>query len=91
MTPVAQTSIESFRKLKHIGKRQAEVLAVFKKYPQLRFSDRELSKLIHQPINRVTPRRGELAEKGLVCEAGFLWDAETKRRVQAWKLKNNPV
>ena len=83
-----ETSIASYVQLQPVlGKRQQQVLAVFQKYPSMRFSDRELSLITHLPINRVTPRRGELASKGLIDEAGTMWDRETSRRVTAWKLR----
>ena len=88
MNGVAQTSIDSYRKMQSkLGERQAEVLEPFLKYPTLRFCDREISRLTRIPINVVTPRRGELAAKGLLEKAGWGWDVETKRNVQMWRLK----
>ena len=50
-------------------------------------TDREISKALHWPINRVTPRRGELVQTGKVVCAGITWDCETRRKATMWKVK----
>ena len=87
---VKQTSLESWRKLQpDLSRKQREMLAVFKKYALLRFTDKELAKILRWPINSVTPRRGELADKGLIHEAGVVWDKGTRRHVTTWRLRKH--
>jgi len=38
-------------------------------------------------INRVTPRRGELVEAGLVARARLETDARTGRKLSVWRLE----
>ncbi|MCW4008790.1 MAG: hypothetical protein NWF09_08920 [Candidatus Bathyarchaeota archaeon] len=85
--PVASTSVESFLEIQRVlAKRQRQVLEVFLRDPLGSFTDRDLVKLTGLPINCVTARRYELAGKGLIVRAKIVFDAETKRHVQAWRL-----
>lgn len=50
-------------------------------------NDRQLSEHLGWPINRITPRRGELVETGHVIEAQKSRDPRTGRTVSYWKEK----
>jgi hypothetical protein len=85
---IRQTSLESWRKTQPVlGRKQAEMLNVFKEFRYVSFTDRALAKMLDWTINTVCPRRGELLAKGLIVEDGTTFDEETKRRVTLWKLK----
>ena len=49
-------------------------------------TDKSLSEHLGWPINRVTPRRGELVTAGLVESAGLRTDPKTNRKVNYWKV-----
>jgi DNA-binding MarR family transcriptional regulator len=83
---IRQTSLESYRKCQPtLGKKQAEMLDVFKDTTSC--TDRDLAKILGWSINTVTPRRNELAAKGLIVEDGIIFDGETKRKATLWRLK----
>jgi hypothetical protein len=50
-------------------------------------NDREIAERLNWPINRVTPRRGELETSGHIIQAGIYPDSRTGRRVNFWKVK----
>ena len=52
-------------------------------------NDRELSEHLQWPINRITPRRGELMKKGLIVFDGKRKDPNTTTKVPVsyWKVK----
>jgi hypothetical protein len=50
-------------------------------------SDREISGHLRIGVNRVTGRRTELQELGLVADAGTKYDGETHRHVMLWRLR----
>lgn len=50
-------------------------------------TDKQIAAHLAWPINRVTPRRGELHEKGLVARARLTVDPETGRDVSVWRLE----
>lgn len=50
-------------------------------------TDREVSTFFYIPINKVTARRNELQELGLIIKAGVVFDDETKREVNTWRIK----
>lgn len=82
---IRDTSIESYLKVP-LGKRQGEMLRAFQAAPTRVWTDRQLAKFLRWPINTVVPRRNELAAKGLIVEAGWIFDSETKRRVTLWQI-----
>lgn len=49
-------------------------------------TDRMIAKHLDWPINRVTPRRGELTHAGIVEGAGVKKDQDGKRNVNWWKI-----
>jgi len=50
-------------------------------------ADRELSEHLQWPINRITPRRGELVTGGLIVMDRKDTDPQTGRTVSYWKVK----
>ncbi|MDI6804635.1 MAG: hypothetical protein QME58_12460 [Bacteroidota bacterium] len=61
---------------------------VYNAFKELGFAtDREISVYYNIPVNRVTARRNELLELGLIVKAGVIFDDETKREVNLWKTK----
>jgi len=50
--------------------RQLQILKVFLRYPNSKFTDKDLCRLTDLPINCVTPRRGELVKLGFIKDAG---------------------
>lgn len=49
-------------------------------------TDRMIADHLGWPINRVTPRRGELLSAGLIQPAGIRKDQESNRSVNWWKV-----
>lgn len=49
-------------------------------------NDRQIAAHIGWPINRVTPRRGELVIQGQVISAGKRVDPDTGRTVNYWQM-----
>lgn len=87
-THVQDTSIKAFMEIKHrIGEKQQQLLNVFYENPAKDFSDKELAeKYLHWPINTVTPRRNELAKKGILKKSRKKQCRYTGRTVWAWKI-----
>jgi len=66
----------------HVNERQQAILDVLSIGPM---TDKAMAKRLGWPINRVTPRRGELVSQGLVVAAYEDRDEETKRRCVVWR------
>ena len=85
---VQQTSIESFRSLKHLSEDQQTVLVFIKAYPG--HTDAEYAKMIgKEDPNFVRPRRYELVHDfGLVEFTGEKKiDPDTKKKAMTWRVK----
>jgi hypothetical protein len=67
-----------------LGDRQQRVLEVIRAHGPI--SDRAIGLLLGWPVNRVVPRRHELAAAGYIRPAGSVIDDETQRRVSAWEV-----
>ena len=81
---IQQTSLEAYIEvLKRLGRRQREILEVFKRYGTP-LSNKKVSELINQPINRITPRVLELRQKGLLQHNGNT--IENGRTVMLWSI-----
>lgn len=80
--PVAETSKQSYKKLKDLGARQLEVHKAIGELGTA--SNREIAKYLGRPINEITPRVKELRDLRYVAEHGKKWDNETRRNVTAW-------
>jgi hypothetical protein len=92
MNDVQITSLEAFLTVqKSLGRFQQEVLrAIRSPQAQPNVTDAEINFLLKWTINRVTPRRGELVEKGLVEEACKRKCRITGRNAIAWRAVTMP-
>lgn len=68
-----------------INDNQQRVLEVIQKLGEC--NDKQIAGVLGWPINRVTPRRGELVEFGYVEKVGTQKDKVTNRMVNYWKAK----
>ncbi|MEI8111137.1 MAG: hypothetical protein WCH59_09125 [Chitinophagia bacterium] len=68
--------------------RQMVLLAITKLAP---CNDRQIAEYLGWPINRVTPRRGELVEDGQIIQEKKGIDPVTNRTVSWWIKKPNGV
>lgn len=82
-SPSIDTRNEAYRSLGDVTDKQRAVLAVLRIGPM---SDKAIAKKLGWEINRVTPRRGELVEMGLVEMAWDDIDPKTHRRVIVWRV-----
>jgi len=80
-----QTSLPAYAAAKtNINEKQE---AVFKAIEVLgNCNDSQIADLLGWPINRVTPRRGELLQFGLIQHAFRGKDFDTQRTVNFWKV-----
>lgn len=79
--PVADTSLSAYDGLRDFGDKQRRVLDAV---VQLGVAcDRQIADHLGWTINRVTPRRGELVEAGIVVSAGYM--RHNGRRVKTWR------
>ena len=62
--------------------RQRTVLELLKKHGDL--TDRQIASYLGWSINRITGRRYELLEKGLIEDKGKVKDSNTNRTVHVW-------
>ena len=86
-TKVADTSLFAFQGVKPVlGLRQRQMYMVFRRYSSVSFSDELLAKNLGWPINCVTPRRNELAAKGLIERYKKLRNG-AGRQVWFWRLR----
>lgn len=80
--PHQETSYEAWQSIQEkLNDKQRVVLWAFKSQGDM--TDEELAAFLGWPINRVTPRRGELVVKGLLRMAGTKISS-TGRRVIIW-------
>ena len=79
-----QNRNHSYRSLEHLSDKQQAVLDCIRQHPH-GLSDRDISIILGWPVNRVTPRRNELAEMHKIYTSGNRWDDETRRNVAVWK------
>lgn len=84
--PVAPTSLEAFDSV-DLTERQAEVMAAIEQLGTC--SDQAIAEHLDWTINRVTPRRGELVEYGMVVRADYATNAHG-RRVSVWRSVRQP-
>jgi hypothetical protein len=82
-----QSSLPAFKEL---GKDRCREI-VFKAICTIGIcNDRELADYLNWPINRITPRRGELVQLGFIMQEKKQADPETGRKVSYWtQSKNN--
>jgi len=85
-----RTSRPAFEEAKlNINDKQLAVYRVINQ--SLRINDREIAEKLQWPINRVTPRRGELVDAGHIESAGVFLDPASGRKVNYWKIKSQIV
>jgi hypothetical protein len=84
MSNVQPTSLEAYRSLDRETRRQ-QVLDLFARGISL--TDHEVSRLLHWPINCVTPRRNELVAMGKLVEFGSRIDPQTRKRCITWRQR----
>lgn len=70
----------------NLGNKQKEVLDALRYFPDA--TNAEISAHLKWPINRVTPRMGELRKEGLVLEAGCRTCKVTGGTAYAWRAKH---
>lgn len=70
----------------NLGKKQKEVLDCLRYFPDA--TNAELAARMNWPINRVTPRMGELRKQGLVLESCRRRCKVTGSMAWAWKAKH---
>jgi hypothetical protein len=80
---VTETSREAYESV-DLTERQAEVLEAGQHL--VRFTDLDLAAHLGWPINRITPRRGELVDQGYFVECGKV-QGPTGRRCSLWTLR----
>lgn len=79
-----QTSLPAYQEaIENIGAKQKAVLQAIEKLGVC--CDHQIAEYLDWPINRVTPRRGELVDNGHVQIAFRGKDFETNRTVNFWK------
>lgn len=82
---VTHTSLFAYRGVKtNIGAKQKIILNAIKAIQPC--SDVQIAEYLAYEINRVTPRRGELAAMGKIVEAGKVKN-KYNRPVNTWKVK----
>jgi len=82
---VTQTSLFAYQGVKtNIGAKQKIILNAIKAIQPC--SDVQIAEYLAYEINRVTPRRGELAAMGKIVEAGKVKN-KYNRPVNTWKIK----
>lgn len=90
MSPVVDTSILSWRqKQASLKQSQQRVLNILQEATRNGYDmlDYEVAKALGQPINTVTPRRGELASMGLVFKTVKRVNLSTGKLSWAWKAR----
>jgi predicted HTH transcriptional regulator len=86
---IQSTSLEAFFAIhKSLTRLEHIVLKAIRSQPNV--TDRELSHMLDWSINRITPRRGELVEKGMVEEAGRRKCRIGAREVMSWRAVPMP-
>lgn len=84
-----QTSIEAFDKIKHIGRKQREVLGVIKRATERQefLTDREIAReLGFKDPNKVRPRRHELMKLELIQAEGTKTCSVTGKTAITWRI-----
>ena len=76
-----ESSLPAYKEGKKDFARQMVYIAICKLAP---CNDRQIAEHLRWPINRVTPRRGELVEDGKVIQERKAPDPATNRTVSWW-------
>jgi len=84
---IQDTSLHAYAlATQNLGKKQKEVLDALRFFPDA--TNAEIGARLGWPINRVTPRMGELRAQGLVLEAGRRTCKATGGTAHAWVAKH---
>jgi len=82
---IQNTSAEAYNMIRnHLSEKQDAVYQVLEQ--ALALTDEMISRQLEWPINRVTPRRGELVKLGLV-EVAFEAKTATGYKAKFWRIK----
>ncbi len=85
MNKVRKTQVDAFDSIKQkLGAKQRAVAHALKIMGEA--SNKDLSKALGWPINRVTGRVTELVNRGIVTSNSTKRDPETNRTVTVWTL-----
>jgi predicted transcriptional regulator len=71
----------------NLGAKQKEVLDALRFFPDA--TNAEIAAHLKWPINRITPRMGELRKMGLVLDAGKRTCKVTGSTAHAWRAKHS--
>ena len=82
------TSLEAFKSLENLNDKQRKVFDVIAEFQPC--TDYEIAERLKQPINRITPRRGELITAGLIVEDKKV-KGPTGRPSWTWKVASNQL
>jgi len=89
MTQIRDTSLEAYESIKKsLADRQRFVFAFFEENKGKAYCDRYVAEILKLSINRVTGRRNELVDKGLLVLAGK--EKRYGRRVCVWRAVLKP-
>jgi DNA-binding MarR family transcriptional regulator len=78
------TSLLAYQQLTHLSDKQQTVLVYIHGHPDT--TDKEIAQSLGWEINRVTPRRGELENLGLIVSSGYLLQPN-KRKAHTWRVR----
>ena len=84
---VRDTSIEAYLDLKYLNKKQQVVHDTIRAIEPC--TDQQIADSLGWPINRVTPRRGELEKKDIIIDAGKV-RGPSGRYAHVWRIKYIP-
>jgi len=85
-----KTSRPAYEEAKtNIGDKQLKVFETIKKLGPC--TDAQIADFLGWPINRVTPRRGELIDLKMIIADGKRRDQKTKRLVNFWRIKTQTL
>lgn len=83
----ADTSLHAYALAsQHLGKTQKAVLDALRFFPDA--TNAEIADYMDWPVNRITPRMGELRKQGLVLDAGRRRCKVTGSTAHAWRAKH---
>ena len=77
------TSLLAYNQLNHLNDKQKSVLIYVHGHPDC--SDKDIAEGLGWTINRVTPRRGELEDLGIILSWGT--KLQNHRKVHIWRVK----
>lgn len=69
----------------NLGEKQEQVYNAIEQYQPV--TNRQLSNILHWPINSITGRVKELRDMGLVYKEWSAYDQVTERTVSTWSTK----